>query len=369
MSGSHVNSNGRNNLLDTSWRPDADELTERLTGWVAERFPAGSRLVQAAFPEEGGSSLNLMFSVEDQEQKIERYVARMSSLSPQQQTFPDEDLERETRFMRVVRRHTNLPVPEILHYEGDCSWLGSPFLVMPRVDGRPWPSDPPYNFSGWVLDATPEERADMQRRLIAVIAEIHQVSADRCDLREFERPHLGSDPLECQLNYIRELYEWGRGDVRYPLVETALERLSSSMPRRSEPACINWGDSRAGNLLFHEGKVTAVLDWEGASLGRPEVDVGFLCLMHRYYQQRAESLGIRGLPEAFRPSDVAAEYARLTGRELDDLLWYETLGATRAAAIQVRVMARAGGPDHGSDPDQALSIAPVLRDLTAWLDR
>ncbi|MFE2734690.1 phosphotransferase family protein [Streptomyces sp. NPDC056723] len=371
MTESPVKNNGRNNLLDTSWRPDADELTRRLSGWIAQRFPAGSRLTQAAFPEEGGSSLNLMFSVEDREQRTGRYVARMSSPDPQHQTFPDESLEREARIMRVVRRHTGLPVPEILHYEDDRSWLGTPFLVMPRIDGRPWPSDPPYNFSGWVLDSSPEDRSAMQRQLVAVLAELHQITADKFDLREFERPHLGRDPLECQVNYVRQLYEWGRAGVRYPLLETALELLSSNLPRRSEPACVNWGDSRAGNLLFHNGRVTAVLDWEGAALGHPEADVAFVCLMHRYYQQRAEALGIRGIPDAFRPADLAAEYASLTGRQLDDLSWYETLGAARAAAIQVRVVTRSGarGAAHSSDPDKVLSIAPVLRDLTAHMAR
>lgn len=356
---------GRNVLLDTSWRPDAQELTPRLARWVAEHFRAPCRLVDAAFPEEGGSSLNLMFSVEHEAGEVHRYVARMSSPVPRMRTLPDEDVGREARFMRVVRQNTSLPVPEVLFHEADAAWLGGPFLVMPRVEGRPWPSDPPYNFGGWVLESPPDVQADMQRRLVAVLGELHTVDTDRCDLSGLQRPTLGADVLECQLNYIRELYEWGRAGVRYPLVETALEQLAASRPRRSDAPCVNWGDARAGNLLFDGSRVTAVLDWEGAALGYPEVDVAFVCMMHRYYQQRAESRGIPGLPQLFRPADMTAEYAAVSGRELQDLWWYETLGATRAAAIQVRVVtrARAGREWETEDVDQVLSIKPVLHEL------
>jgi aminoglycoside phosphotransferase (APT) family kinase protein len=240
---------------------------------------------------------------------------------------------------------------------------------MPRYRGRAWPSDPPYNFGGWVLDLPAEERARMQNVLVSVIAGIHSVRGDRCDLSEFSRPWLGSSPLEWQVNYIRELYDWAREAQRYPLVERALDWLRDNLPGRSAPPCVNWGDARAGNLLFADGEVTAVLDWEGACLGYPEVDIAFAWLMHRYYQQRAEAHGIAGLPELFRAEDMAEQYASLTGYSLADLHWFQVLAAARAAAIQVRFVSRAragghaGGQQSAATPDEALGIRPVLAEL------
>ena len=113
-----------------------------------------------------------------------------------------------------------------------------------------------------------------------------------------------------------------------------------------------------------------VLDWEGACLGYPEVDVAFTSVMHRYYQQRAEVQGVAGLPELFRAQDMVAEYARLTGHPLTGLHWYQVLGAARAAAIQVRFVSRAvgareglGGPAPAASPDDMLGIRHVLADL------
>jgi aminoglycoside phosphotransferase (APT) family kinase protein len=372
---------GRNALLDMFWRPDLPTLTTGLARWMSRHFPTGQRLIEASFPAEGGSSLNLMFSVTTDGPQpsghaahsgsatYSQYVARLSSPTPQNQTFPDEDLAVEARYMRLVRDRSGLPVPEVLYYEPDPSWLGAPFIVAPRLPGRPWPSDPPYNFGGWVLDASGEERARMQQQLVAVLARIHEITAAGCDLGGFARPELGPTALAAQVGYLGTLYEWGRGGVRYPLIEAALEYLTANLPAPSGPACITWGDARAGNLLFDDGQVSGVLDWEGAALGCPEVDVAFPCLMHRYYEQRAQAQGHPGLPDLFRPEEMAAAYEAVSGHRLGDLHWFEVLGATRAAAIQARFVSRAAtdrpvpasGPHR--DPDAALSIRAVLTEL------
>ena len=360
---------GRNVLLtDSSSRPDLERLTAGLRRWAAARFPEAPELVSAAYPGEGGSSFNLLFDVAGGGD-VERYVARIASPGPQYQTFPDESLARQARYLEVVRTNSDVPVPEVRHYEDDTRWLGAPFLVMPRYNGRAWPSDPPYTFSGWVLDLPADERARMQNVLVSVMAGIHSVRADRCDLSEFRRPWLGASPLEWQVNYIGGFYEWARETRRYPLVERALRWLHDRLPRRADPPCVNWGDARAGNLLYSDGEASAVLDWEGACLGYPEVDVAFTWVLHRYYQQRAEAQGVAGLPELFRAQDMAAEYARLSGHPLTDLHWYQVLGATRAATIQVRFLSRArargrvGGAASTPEPDEMLGIRPVLAEL------
>ena len=61
--------------------------------------------------------------------------------------------------LEVVRSATGLPVPAVLRHERDPAWLGAPFFITPRLEGRAWPSDPPYNFSGWVLESPPAARA------------------------------------------------------------------------------------------------------------------------------------------------------------------------------------------------------------------
>lgn len=357
---------GRNVLLDTSWRPDATEMGARLGRWAGARMSPSARIVRAWFPAEGGSSFNLLFDLADGD-TVTQYVAKLGSPAPSYQTFPDEDLGRQVAFMEVVRSATRLPVPAVLRHERDRRWLGAPFFITPRYDGRAWPSDPPYNFSGWVLESPPAVRQRMRHKFVSVLAQIHSVTADRYDLSGLTRPDLGESALECQVRYVQLLYEWAREGRRYPVVEQALRWLASHMPCRAGAPCVTWGDARPGNLLFSvDGdSVTAVLDWEGAILGYPELDVAFACVMHRYYQMRAEAQGVPGLPDLFRPAEMAAEYAEASGRTLADLRWYQVVGAARAAAIQVRFVerARSAGDGRFARGDQALGMAPVLREL------
>jgi len=357
---------GRNVLLDTWWRPDAAELAARLGRWVAAHMSPSARIVRAWFPAEGGSSFNLLFDLADGG-AVTPYVAKLGSPAPRYQTFPDEDLGRQVAFMKAVRSATDLPVPEVLRYERDRTWLGAPFFLTPRYGGRAWPSDPPYNFSGWVLESPPAVRHRMQRKFASVLAEIHSVTADKYDLSGLTRPDLGESALECQVRYVRLLYEWAREGRGYLVVEQALRWLASHLPRREDAPCVTWGDARPGNLLFSADgdSVAAVLDWEGAILGYPELDVAFACVMHRYYQTRAEAQGVPGLPDLLRPAEMAADYAEASGRTLADLRWYQVVGAARAAAIQVRFVERARSAGNGrfAGGDQALGMAPVLREL------
>lgn len=357
---------GRNVLLDTSWRPDAADLSAKLGRWVAARVSPSARVARARFPAEGGSSFNLLFDlVDDAADAVTPYVAKLGSPAPRYQTFPDEDLGRQVAFMALVRSATGLPVPAVLRYERDRGWLGAPFFITARHEGRAWPSDPPYNFSGWVLESTPAERAAMRRAFVSVLAEIHSVTEDRCDLSGLTRPGPHASALEGQVGSVRSLYDWARAGRDYPVVAQALRWLADHRPSRTDPPCVTWGDARPGNLLFARGKVTAVLDWEGATLGYPEQDVAFVCVMHRYYQARAQAQGVPGLPELFRPAELAAEYAEVSGRTLADLHWYQAAGAARAAAIQVRFVERARAAGNGpfADGDQALGMAPILREL------
>jgi aminoglycoside phosphotransferase (APT) family kinase protein len=355
---------GRNVLLDTSWRPDAAALGARLGRWVAARMSPSAAIAGARFPAEGGSSFNLLFDLVDAG-TVTPYVAKLGSPGPRYQTFPDEDLGRQAAFMEVVRSATGLPVPAVLWHERDPTWLGAPFLITPRVEGRAWPSDPPYNFSGWVLESPPAARREMRRAFVSVLAEIHSVTTDRYDLSGLIRPGLPASALESQVGSVRSLYEWARNGRGYPVVEEALRWLADHLPARADAACVTWGDARPGNLLFSGYNVTAVLDWEGATLGHPELDVAFVCVMHRYYQTRAEAQGVPGLPDLFRPDEMAAEYAAVSGRTLTDLRWYQVAGAARAAAIQVRFVerARAAGNRPFAVGDRALGMAPILREL------
>jgi aminoglycoside phosphotransferase (APT) family kinase protein len=70
-----------------------------------------------------------------------------------------------------------------------------------------------------------------------------------------------------------------------------------------------------------------------ASIGPPEVDLGWFQAMHELSVE-ASGADLPGFPGA---AETAARYQERLGRELADLTWYEVFALVRAAAIMVRM--------------------------------
>jgi aminoglycoside phosphotransferase (APT) family kinase protein len=352
---------------ETPWRRAASELEPRLAAWASQRIGDGTKVTDLHEPGNGLSSETVLFDVVRTDGSVDCCAARLAPLAAVHPVFPEYDLDLQRRCMEIVRRRTDVPVPEILWHENDPTWLDTPFLVMRRVDGEAPPDLPPYVFTGWVLDATEEERARMQRGIVRVLAGVHEVSPATDDLRFLERPDHGATPMDQQLGYQRWYYEWARGDERYPLIERTFSWLEASRPAEPDPV-LNWGDSRLGNVLFADWTPVAVLDWEMATVGPPEVDVAWAVFLHRFFQDLAQTFEMPGLPDFMRPDDVGAAYEELTGRRLQALDWYEVFAALRFAIVSVRTSTRDiayGRREPPAEPDDLVMFRALLERMIA----
>jgi aminoglycoside phosphotransferase (APT) family kinase protein len=270
--------------------------------------------------------------------------------------------------MDVVRAHTSVPVPVTRWLVRDDRWLGAPFLVMHRVDGRAPADIPPYTMTGWLHDLPDGERAELQQNVVATLAELHTLRPDAVDLSFLDRPDLGADALDRQLEHQRRYYDWARDGVRYPLVERAFAWLHDHRPAACGPAVLNWGDARIGNILFDVTRPVAVLDWEMAELGPAEVDVAWVVWMHRFFQDLAVRHGSAGLPGFLDAAEVATQYERASGTAVRDLHWYLVFAALRHAIITVRTTLRTvrfGLAELPDDVDDVVNFRGLVEELLA----
>ena len=120
--------------IETPWRRDPEELADGLSRWVARAMGPGKVVRDVAAPGNGMSSETVLFEVQDGSGS-ERYVARLAPLPELYPVFPEYDLELQRRCMDLVRTNTDVPAPEVPYSETDPSWLGTPFIVMKRIDG------------------------------------------------------------------------------------------------------------------------------------------------------------------------------------------------------------------------------------------
>jgi aminoglycoside phosphotransferase (APT) family kinase protein len=208
---------------------------------------------------------------------------------------------------------------------------------MDQVTGRVPLDNPPYVFGGWLLDATPEDRATLQRNSIAVLAELHAIGEPRQAFPGLLPCGLG-EHVESQ----RQYYRWALLDdgVQIPIIERGFDWLEQHWPADPGPDVLSWGDSRIGNIIYDGFTPVAVLDWEMAGIGPREIDVAWFIFLHRFFQDIAEFFELPGIPDFLRRSDVERCYEELSGCTLRDMDFYLVYAALRHAIIMARIKRR-----------------------------
>jgi aminoglycoside phosphotransferase (APT) family kinase protein len=327
----------------------------------------GATVGDVTAPEGSGmSSETLLFTVRTADGADERYVARLAPLASQQfQVFPEYDLALQRRVMETVAEHTDVPVPDVVAHERDPEWLGSPFLLMRRVDGIV-PSDiPPYTMAGWLFDAAPEDQRTLEREAVRVLARLHELTPEQHDLAFLDRPQFGAGALDQHLAYQRWYYDWAREGQRVPLIERTFAALDRTRPEEG-PTVLNWGDSRIGNMMFRGFAPVAVLDWEMAAIGPRELDVSWILFAHQVFESITGMLEMPGMPHFLAEADVVAAYEEIAGVELGDLHWYHVYNGVQWAIVFMRTGARQihfGEIERPEDVESLFHHKPLLERL------
>jgi len=270
---------------------------------------------------------------------------------------------------QLVGEHTAVPVPEALWYEPDSAVLGGAFFVMSRVDGLVPPDVLPYTFGdNWVFAGSDANRQMLEASAVRALAGIHSITPDRHDLRYLEHPVAGASSLERSLNHWNSYHEVMVSEEPSPLLTACFSWLHDNLPTDTGGDALSWGDARIGNMLFRDFQVVAVLDWEMAEVAPPEVDLGWLCYLHRFFHDLAVQLGSPGLPAMLRPPDVREVYGRWSGREPGDLTWHMFYAAVRHGLNMRRVAERAIWFGEASRPADVDDLIMHRSTLEAMLD-
>lgn len=361
-------------LPQTSTR-DPAETSTALEAWLARALPDGAdpTIVSLDAPSTNGMSSETVLLdaswIEGGERREHALVVRIAPDPANVPVFPEYDLDRQAQTMRVVREHCDVPIPTVLWSEPDPGVLGSPFFVMERIDGVVPPDILPYNMMSWLLDGSDEERRRLQDSTVSALARLHMI--DRPAQRFPFLPGADGDrsPLTRHVDEQRAYYEWVVADGgRSPLIERSFDWLDAHWPVEEGPTVLSWGDSRIGNVLCRDFEPVAILDWEMASLGPAELDVGWLITLHAFFQDVATTYAMPGLPDFLRSADVVAAYEAITGYTPRDLDFYNAYASTRHAIIMSRIGRRAihfGEVEMPADIDELIPHRAMLERMIA----
>lgn len=275
---------------------NVDRLGEWLDGLGLE---VGAPIT--AVPLTSGRS-NAMFTVQ---RGNERWVLRRPALVAIDRA--DEGMRREFRILDALNG-SNVPHPETVALCVDHSVLGCTFFLMQQVDGvNPAPPLPePF---------TSDDQPSVAFAMVDALAALHDFDWQNSSLGDFGKPD-GFHERQVE-RWTKQLASYNGREL--PGLERVTSFLSENIPASYSPSLMH-GDYHMFNALIAPqppGKVTAIIDWETATIGDPLLDLIGFCEIW------GKATSGPGWP---RRDELIARYRMQRDIELpEDLAYYEVL--------------------------------------------
>jgi aminoglycoside phosphotransferase (APT) family kinase protein len=204
----------------------------------------------------------------------------------------------------------------------------------------------------------------MYGQLVDTLADLHNIDTDAAGLANFGKP---GNYFERQVKRWTRQYRDSQTD-EIPEMERLIAFLPGTIPEQSRSSIVH-GDFRIDNVLFDRGSLTAVLDWELATLGDPVADFSYLAM--QWAMPADGGAGLQGLDlEALgipTLDDLVRRYSERTGVPVaGNLDWYFAYNLFRLAGIVQGIKKRVldGTASHAQAEEMAKRV-PMLAQA-AW---
>ncbi|MDA8046644.1 MAG: phosphotransferase family protein [Actinomycetota bacterium] len=305
----------------------------RLEVWLGQQLQAAVEVSELRRPNAGQSSETFLFEATCQEGTAMALVLRMQAGAGH--IFPQPDAVLESRVLTGLAEAGGVTAPAVVAAEADPAVLGAPFFVMNQVAGRVPQGKPSLHAAGWVAELSPERCRHLWEQAMATLVGVHGVPWKRT--HTFLDPG-GSEPpdrLADRIDWLGDWYRWAARGRDYPIIDAALEYLRANRPALPESEdVLVWGDARVGNMIFAgDGSVAAAVDWEVATIGRPEIDVAHWLFFDEFATAAIGVKRLEGWPDR---ETTIRRYQELTGRTLVDLAYFDIMQELFMAVTLIR---------------------------------
>lgn len=298
---------------------DNDWMSERLDRWVVETYEPGATVSEIRrMP--GNSGFSFGFTVAHGTES-DSLVIRVPHPSAARQR--NSDLLHQVEVIQAAER-VGIPVPAVRSTGDESSCFELPYYVVDMVEGRSTHLTDASRYLG-------DDGAGLDvvfRDGMRTLAAIHEIDW-QSELSGWPPPRPLAEEVDMWLPTLRK-----SEDSTWVEAGTAVrDLLIEGMPEMPSPTVVH-GDFYSNNWLFLDGRITAVLDWELASIGSPGLDVGWICMMYD-----DKSWGpMRHRWSVWSPSAefLVEAYEEAGGKRVENLDWYRALSGYRLACITAR---------------------------------
>lgn len=312
---------------------------DRLELWLAQR-----NLLPGDGPCEvrplGVGHSNLTFLLRREQPHRDHHRELVLRRPPRGPLLPTaHDVVREATVMGLIDQ--DVPVPKVHGICSDDSVIGAPFYVMDVAPGVVVRESLPDFLSG-------EQAADQRRAvgmdLSRVLGRIHRI-----DWKPFVDAGIGrpSGYLERQVRrwvgqregIVQAVAAAGGTARELPDYDAVRDWLVEHLPDPVEPALVH-GDYKLDNVLVvppapdSDSRVSAVIDWEMATVGDPRADLGYLL---SFWPEPGETFPLAELvtnADGFPTrAELVQEWEKASDREAGDMRWFVTLATWKLAIL------------------------------------
>lgn len=276
----------------------------------------------------GYSNLTYLLTIEKKE-----FVLRKPPLGAIKR---GHDMSREFKVQSGLKSSFS-KVPKMYAYTNDESILGSEFYLMEKVNGiiLNYHEAKSRNLSLGAFNTISTTWLD-------TLVSLHELDYKACGLEDLGRPQ----------GYVeRQVSNWGKQYLKAATEEVAAARqimkwLDENQPKEYD-SCLIHNDYKYDNVVFNDDswtEITAILDWEMATLGDPLMDLGTSL---GYWTLQTDPDFLRqGIPSPTlfdgnpKRSELVEMYAEKSGRNVDNILFYYAFGLFKIAVIAQQIYYR-----------------------------
>jgi aminoglycoside phosphotransferase (APT) family kinase protein len=327
---------------------DTARITEPLTALLRAKTGDGGARVTDVRPLPGHAGFGYGFVLERSRADAKPSGRLVLRVAPEGVRISGPaDVVRQARIMESLA-DTEVAVPPVLWYGDEAEFFGRPYYVVGWVNGFKLADHPHL--------PKPQAKA-LARRGVETLAALHRV-----DWRTRTAAWGEPQPLEEEMKRLDHLLDRPTLDPKVVARGPELrDRLRASLPVEAHVGCVH-GDFQWANVLFDDGRVAALIDWEIALLGPTLLDIGWLSFFADP-DTWVDEKRIGGAP--IEPDEIFEIYAEAAGRPLDvrEVRWFRAFAGYRFGVITCfNVMLHRRGKRHDPQWEETARSAPLMFD-------
>jgi len=217
-------------------------LTDRMCQWIIQAVnPQASIHSVHKLP---GATSSLLYTIILKEGDAEQYLV-LREFNNAQWLSEEPDIALHEACSLDMAARTGLPVPNLIAYDTRGEACGTPAILMSHLKGK--------------VVLNPENMQNWLHQLAEVLAHIHKVETDN-----FSWSYFSYNDIETM-----DFPEWSQVPEVWKLAISYAKK-----PHPHYKPCFIHRDYHPANVLWHENKVSGIVDWANACRGPTGIDLG-----------------------------------------------------------------------------------------------